>query len=137
MAILGAWTDARVELNAVVLSDHVRKATLNVEAKEGDTTAMGDTWEEFVAGLKSWAVELEFNQDFAAANVDATLFPLVGAAAFTVKVRPTTGAVSATNPEYNGSCILTSYAPLGGSVGDVAMAPVTLKGSGALTRSIA
>lgn len=131
------YKDARLEVNSVNLSDHVRQVTLQYEADEQDKTAMGDNSKKRLAGLKNWQITVEFNQDFAAANVDATLFSLVGAAAFPIKLRPTTSAISATNPEYQGNAILTSYQPLGGSVGDIAVAPITLMGDGDLTRATA
>lgn len=131
------YRDARVEINGVVLSDHVRQATVKHGANEVDDTAMGANSQSRLSGLKDWSIEVEFNQDFAAANVDATLFALVGAAPFAIKVRPTTAAISATNPEYQGNCILSDYQPLGGSVGDLATASATFMGDGDLTRATA
>lgn len=130
-----AYKDASVVVNSVDLSDHVRSATVNYEADELDSTAMGDDARERIAGLKSFSIDVEFNQDFAASEVDATLFSLVGAAAFTVTVKPLSDAVSATNPSFSGSCLLTSYSPLSGSVGDLATTSTTFVGSGDLTRA--
>lgn len=130
-----AYKDASVVVNAVDLSDHARSVTVNYEADELDTTAMGDDSRGRIAGLKSWSVDVEWNQDFAASEVDATLFSLIGAAAFTVTVKPTSDAVSTTNPSFSGSCILTSYTPLSGSVGDLATASTSFMGSGDLTRA--
>lgn len=129
------FKDASVTINSVDLSDHVRQVTINYEAAEGDTTAMGDDSQGRIAGLKNWSIECEFLQDFAASEVDATLFSLVGAAAFAVSVLPTSAAASATNPNFNGNAILTSYTPLGGAVGDVALSTATFMGDGDLTRS--
>lgn len=128
------FTDGRVELNAVNLSTLVRKVTLSPSADAQESTAMGATYRARLGGLKDWSVEVEFNQDFAAAQVDATLFPLLGTT-FSVKVRPTTGVISATNPEYQGTGLLTEYTPLDGSVGDLAVSPVTIEGAGTLTRA--
>lgn len=130
-----AYTNAYVTINGVNLSDHVRSVSLSYEADELDTTAMSSTAARTrIAGLKSWQLELEFNQDYAASSVDATLFPLVGAAAFAVAVRPVNAAISTTNPEFQGNAILTSYSPTGNSVGDLATTSATLMGSGDLTR---
>jgi hypothetical protein len=43
--------------------------------------------------------------------------------------------VSSTNPQFSGSGILQTYPPVSGSVGDIANAPTTFQGSGALTRA--
>lgn len=128
------FTDAVVTINSVALSGAVRSATLNVEADVQEDTAMGDTYRSKLGGLKDWTLELEFNQDFAASQIDATLWPLLGTTT-TVKIKPTSAATSATNPEYSGTALLSEYPPLDGSVGDVATVSVTFEGAGALTRA--
>lgn len=130
-------TDASVTVNAVDLSDHVKSVRITYEAEEVEDTNMGDTSREYLAGLLGWSVEVEFAQDFAAAKVDATLFPLVGAAPFAISILPTSDGVSATNPNYNGNAILTSYPPLDNSMGELATSRVTLRGTGTLSRSVA
>lgn len=127
--------DASVVVNGVDLSNRVAEVEVNINADEVETTAMGATGKARLAGLRDDSFTLKFRQDFAAANVDATMFPLVGAAPFTVVVKPTSAAVSATNPSYTGSCILTEYQPIAGEVGSVADASVTLPVDGAITRA--
>lgn len=130
------FTDGRVEINAVNLSDHVRKVTLSPSADAQESTAMGATYRSRLGGLKDWSVEVEFNQDYASGSVDATLFALLGSTA-SVKVRPTTAVISPTNPEYNGLALLTEYTPMDGSVGDLAMATASFEGAGVLARATA
>ncbi len=129
-------TDAYVSINGVVLSDHAKQVTLDYSSELQDDTAMGDTTRQRLGGLKDWSMEIEFYQDYAAGEVDATLFALVGTT-FTAEVRPTSAARSATNPGYNGTGILESYAPLSGEIGAMAMAPVTIQAAGTLSRSTA
>jgi len=125
-------------VNTVDLSDHVTEVTLTYEADAVETTAMGTTAaKSFIAGLTSWKVDVDFQQDFASAKVDATLTGLIGAAAFAIEVRPATGNRSTTNPGYNGNCILTSYPILAGAKGDLAKTRVSFQGTGALARSTA
>lgn len=121
-------------LNAVDLSDHVRQVKVNYKADTPENTPMSQTTKSRLAGLKDWDMEIEFNQDFAAAKVDATVFPLIGAAAFAIEVRPDAGARSVTNPAYSGNCLLADYPPLGNKVGDVAVTTVKLMAAGALSR---
>lgn len=128
------FTDAHFEINSVDLSDHVRSARLSYEAETQDQTAMGDDTREFVGGLKNWSMEIEFNQDFAAAQVDDTLFPLVGTQT-TVLLRPTSAAVGATNPNYTGTGLVASYNPMGGGVGDLAVTSVSIQPAGTLSRA--
>ena len=129
--------DADVTINAVDLSVYVKSVTINYEAEVKDITAMGDDGREKLAGLRNGSIEIEFFQDFVAAKVDATLFPLVGAAEFTVLILPTSAAVGADNPLYTSSCILASYSPIRGSVGDEATATATFECSGLIVRTVA
>jgi hypothetical protein len=129
-----AFTNASVVLNSVDLSDHVKSVTLNYSAAMLDDTAMGDTTKKNKGGLKDWSLNVEFKQDYAAASVDATLFPLVGST-FTVAVKPVNTATSATNPQYSGTGILESYPPIAGGVGNLAAASVTIQAAGTLSRA--
>ena len=131
-----AFIDGRLEVNSVVLSTFCRAINLNTNADELDDTAMGDTYRSRIGGLKDWSVGPEFNSDFAASAVDVTLFPLLGTTT-TVKVRATSAAISATNPEYSGSVLVSQYNPFSNSVGDLATVSVQWPGAGTLTRATA
>jgi len=130
-------TDAYVSINSVDLSDHVKSVSIDYSAEMLDDTAMGDTTKSNKGGLKDWGMKIDFHQDYAASKVDATMFPLVGST-FTVIVRPVnTGGVSATNPNYTATGILESYNPVGGGVGELAGASISIKPAGALSRATA
>lgn len=126
----------QITINTVDLSEYLKDVSLTYEADELETTASGDTSKEFIAGLKSWKVDATVNQDYTASKVDATLFPLVGAAPFAVVLRPTSAIKGANNPEFTGNCILTSYPPMSGAVGEVATVKFTMRGTGALSRGV-
>jgi hypothetical protein len=132
--------DAFVSINSVDLSSHCKSVSITYEAELLDETMMGDGTRGNKPGLLNWSMECEFESDYAAAQVDATLFPLVGADAFPVEVRPTSAARSATNPAYTGNAVLESYKPVGGTVGELAMSNATFKPGGTpptLTRETA
>jgi len=130
-----AFTNSKFTLNAVDLSDHVRKVTIKTSAAELETTAMGGTYRSRIGGLLDYEITIEWNQDFAAGKVDATVFGILGTVVpFTVK--RDTAANSATNPEYQGNCLISDYSPLDGSVGDLGVTSSTFKGSGTLTRAV-
>ena len=134
------WLDAYFEVNAVVLSDYVRSLSLNYEAEMLDDTTMGTSGtRSFRGGLKNWSVDVTFLQDYAAGGPDATCFGLVGAPPVPLAIRPTTAAVSATNPSYEGDGSLESYPPLGGEVGTMAMVESTFRAGGGsvLARQVA
>lgn len=110
--------NAQVIVNGVDLSDHCYSVTVNGQAADEDTTGMGAQGKSRLPGLKDESFEFEWRQDFAAAKVDATLSPLyLNQTSFTVEVRPTIAARSATNPAYVGStCYLLDYDPISGTV---------------------
>ena len=57
------FTDAKVVVNAVDLSDHVESVTLEYKAELQDDTNMGDTTRTRLGGLKDWSVSINFRQD--------------------------------------------------------------------------
>ena len=126
----------QITINAVDLTEYLKDVALTYEADEIETTASGDASKEFIAGLKSWKVDATLNQDYTALKVDATLFALVGAAPFAVILKPSVAAKGANNPEFTGNCILTSYPPMAGAVGELATVKFTMRGTGALARGV-
>lgn len=129
-------TDYKIEIEATDFSDSIAAATLEISTDEQETTAFGADYRTRIAGLKDASLSLDFHQDFGASSVDATLFPLLGSAV-AFSITPTSGTVSATNPAYSGTAIVTSYSPFANSVGDLATFSVTWPVSGAITRATA
>ena len=128
--------DASVTVAGVDLSSYVRSVTVDAGQNMQDDTAMGDTFQSNAAGLATWSISVELLQDYAASKVDATLQPLLGiGTTAALVIKPTSGSVSATNPSYSGTGILESYNPVGGAVGDQAMASATFQSASALTRA--
>jgi hypothetical protein len=127
--------DAYVTVNSADLSDHVKSVQVNYKAEILEDTAMGADTKSRVAGLKDWSIDLEFFQDYASSKVDATLWGLVGAAAFGIKVNPIATAVSTTQPSFSGNCVLGDYSPVSGAVGELSMVSVSFAGDGDLTRT--
>lgn len=131
--------DAFVQFNAVDLSDHVRSVTLQTEFEAAETTAMGGLdaagrkWRTRLAGLGEFSVDVEFNQDFDASKVDATMWAAL-ATVVPIVIRPTSSVQSATNPEFTGDILITQYTPLTGGVGDVDTVSMSWPGTGELTR---
>ena len=127
-------TDAKVTVNGVNLSDHIASVTLSASTDVIETTAFGSTAAKTrVAGLQDNSVTLEFHQDFAASNVEATIYPLLGNTT-TIVVSPTS-TVSATSPSYTFTALVSEWTPLNGGVGELATASVTWSISGAITKA--
>lgn len=128
-------TDASITIGGVDLSDHIEQVAFSVDVDEPESTAFGGNgWRSKEPGLKEGSISLTFHQDFAASEVDATIWPLIGTkAAFVIK--PTSGAVTATNPSYSGNVIVGTYSPLDGSIGDLSKTSATWGVDGAITRA--
>ena len=120
--------DASVTINSVLLSDHANSVTLNYEIDSVETTAFGSTGHTFTGGLQNLSVEIALMQDLAAANVEATIYPLVGTTT-TLALKNSSAATSATNPLYTiTGAYLASHTPVAGSVGELAMTTLTFTG---------
>lgn len=120
--------DASVTYNSVDLSDHVESVEITMDSEDVDLTSMGDTSRTHAPGLRDDTVTVTYFQDFATGKVDATHAPLLGVAAgATLVVKPTSAAVSSTNPSYTMMAILLSYQPMAGTVGDSSMTTVEYK----------
>lgn len=127
MAVL-VLTDASITVNSVSLSDRANSVTLNYEIDSVETTAFGSTGHKFTGGLQNNSLDIEFMQDFAASNVEATIFPLVGTTT-TVVIKPTSSAVSSTNPSYTLSgTFLAAHTPVAGAVGELQMTSLSFTG---------
>ncbi len=129
-------TNAVVKINSVDLSDHVASVELSQEVEEVETTAFGDSARTRTGGLANNSLSLDFHQDFASASVDDTLNALVGGTA-SFEILPAGTAVSATNPAYSGTVLLTEWTPVSGAIGELATASITWPVSGAVTRATA
>ena len=129
-------TDYQVTINGGTVSSSLASVELPIEVDEQETTAFGSAWRTRIAGLKSGSITLEFHQDFAAGALDSILYPLLGTNA-TVTVIPTSGTVTASNPSYTGTFLVTSYTPFASTVGDLATVGITWPLTGELTRATA
>src|SRR5688572_7692343 len=119
--------DCYIVVNGTNLSDHISAVTVNLSKDDVETTSFSGGGRERMQGLKDDSFELTLQQDFEAASVDAVFYPLYDLGTeFEVEVRPTSSAVSATNPKYTGDCILMEYSPLDGKVGDLSETKVKI-----------
>ena len=139
-------TNAEVTIGGVNLSDHIASITLGSTYDVVETTAFAGTSgasgnvplaaKTRVAGLVDNSVTLEFHQDFAAASVEATIYPLLGTVVACV-VQPVAAAnVEASNPSYSFNAVISEWTPLNGAVGELATASVTWPITGAVTKAV-
>jgi hypothetical protein len=135
MAIFVA-TDYKITLNGTNLSPYLTHAELKISANDVTTTSFGGSYVTRVAGLKEGSISLTFNQDFASAAVDATIYPLIGSLG-TVVIYPTSSAVGTGNPAYTAVASIIDYSPFASNIGDLATFSVTWPTSGTISRATA
>ena len=128
--------DYKVTIGTAVLSSSIASVTLDITTDEIEVTSFGDSYRRRIGGLSDASVSLDFHQDFGAGAVDALLFPLMGQTV-AVRIAPTSGTVTATNPEYRFSALVTQYQPFSGAVGDLSTLSITWPVSGEVVRGTA
>jgi hypothetical protein len=128
-----AAIDYKITVAGVDFSTNLNSVELSQEADDLETTAFGQSWRSRIGGLNNASITLNFMQDFAAGSVDATLNPLLGSIA-TVIIQSASGTISATQPKYTATCLVTAYSPFASSVGDIATLSVTWPVSGTVVR---
>jgi len=120
------------------ISEMVTSVEMSFEADENETTAFAaGGWRQKITGLATGNISITINQDFAASKGDA-LFGLGGTVGFSpgqsapyyIEVRPTSSARGSTNPAYVAAWLSTSYQPVSGSVGDLAVITLTMPMTG-------
>ena len=113
-----------VTLNSVALSDHVTMATINRVFDELEVTAMGDSAHKFVKGLEASTIQLDFLNDTAAANVNATLQAAWGTTV-ALTLKQTSAATSATNPLYSTTVLVNNTQDINGGPADISTQSIT------------
>lgn len=139
-------TNVEVTIGGVDLSNHIASVTLGSTYDVVETTAFAGVSgaagnvplaaKTRVAGLVDNSVTFEFHQDFEAASVEATIYPLLGTVA-AVTVQPVNAATATTNPLYTFDAVVSEWTPLNGAVGELATASVTWPITGPVAKTTA
>jgi hypothetical protein len=120
----------------LALTDHIRQVSIDMSVAMQDFTTFGDGgFTVQRPGLKSANLQIDFNQDFAASNVDATFgAALIAGTLYYFDIKPTSSARGSTNPSYVCAAYVSSYAPLSVAVGDRAGVSVGFTITGTFAR---
>ena len=129
-------TNANVSIGGVDLSSHITKVTLSTMRSEIETTTFGNVAKRRVAGLQDNSVSIDFNQDFAAATVEATLYPLLGSTTQII-VKPNGTATGTANPSYTFNALAVEWTPLDAQVGDLSTASISWPIDGTIAKATA
>jgi hypothetical protein len=139
-------TNVEVTFGSTNLSDHIASVSLSSTYDVVETTAFAgisgalgnvpNAAKTRTAGLVDNSVTLEFHQDFAAGSVEAVVYPELGKEVVIV-VQPVAAAgVSADNPSYTFTAVVTEWTPLNGAVGELATASVTWPITGRIVKAV-
>ena len=138
MATTVYLSNPSLTINSVDLQDQCTSAVVNYVLEQLETTAFGDTARKYgastVTSLQNNTIEVELYQSYAASETESTIFGLVGIQT-TLVLKPSSAAVSATNPSYTlTNCYLSAHTPINASLGELSTITLTFAG-GALTKA--
>ena len=138
MATTTYLSNPTLTINSVDLQDQCTSATINYVYEQLETTAFGDTARKFggsaVTSLQNNSIEVELFQSYASSETEQTVFSLVGVVT-TLVLKPTSAAVSATNPSYTlTGAYLSAHTPINASLGELSTITLTFAG-GVLTKA--
>jgi hypothetical protein len=127
--------DTYVAINGTALSSFASHCDIDDSADEIDFTGFSTNgYREIGQGLKDATINTTFFSSFGTAvgdQIHSILQPLYqSGGTFLVEVRPTSGAVSATNPKATMTARLYSYSGISGDVGDAATIDASFRNGG-------
>ena len=117
------------------ISAFCKSATLTIDSAQLDTTDFASAgWTEMIGGLKSGTLAVELMDVVAAGSIDADFYTDLGTVV-AFALRADNGAISTSNPEYQGNVLITQW-NIGGAVGDLATKSLSFPITGAITRDV-
>ena len=110
--------DVKVMVGTTDLSNHAFNVDTPMTKEQVDVSGFSATGTlEYLSGAADQSIVIQFENDFAASSVHATLEPIFRTGTPTlVWVSPTSAAISATNPAFGGQGILFEYNGLSGAL---------------------
>jgi hypothetical protein len=123
-----------ITINSVSLTDQATAATITYTVEALENTAFGSTSRTYTSGLANNSITVTLYQSYAASETEVSVYNLVGTTT-TLVIKPSSGAVSATNPSYTlTNAYLESHTPINASLGELSTIDLTFTG-GTLTKA--
>lgn len=139
MANYGLITSSYILFNSVAFAGKVVSAVYTAGKEVIDVSVFGASASAGrikALGLENHKLDLVLHVDMTAAGAGSTfntaLAAWVAGVAFPVHYRLDSGAIAATNPEFQCNYVLSSI-PIGGNFGDYAVLRLSLESSGVVT----
>lgn len=133
-------------LGGVDFSDHISSVTLSTTHEILDVTPVqsGQIYKEVIAGVGTNSVSFQFYQDFANNSLEEffggvppySVEPNRIGTKVTCFVKPVNQVISAQNPEYRFTLLVTDWTPLNSAVGQLSTINVTWPISGEIQKFI-
>jgi len=114
-----------VIVGTTTITTFVSSVSLSREVDAVEITAMTDSLNNFIGGIERPTVTLEVFNDFAASSVNSLFEDALGSK-LAIKLIPVTGTVTATNPSYSMSVLVSQWQPINGSIDSPASASISL-----------
>lgn len=129
--------DAVVTIGGLDLANYARSVTINYTNELLESTGFGDTARTYVKGFAEWNCSIDFWEDLSDNGLSENIYTwAVAGDPVAITIRASSGAISATNPEYQGNVLFTSVPLFSAQVGAIAGGTLNLQGSGTLTRDV-
>lgn len=129
--------DVEVILGGTDFQSHASAVTIQGDTEVIDVTGFDSSQtREYLLGFKSWTVTIEYWDDFADNDINEVLFGFWGTSQ-TLTVTKADTTVSASNPKYSGTVLVTNPTFMRAGVGQAAGGSLTLQGTGVLQRIVA
>lgn len=114
-----------VIVGTTTITTFVSSVSLSREVDAVEITAMTDSLNNFIGGIERPTVTLEVFNDFAASSVNSLFEDALGSK-LAIKLIPVSGTVTATNPSYSMSVLVSQWQPINGSIDSPASASISL-----------
>jgi hypothetical protein len=115
--------NVHVKAGATTITTFVSSVSLSREVDAVEITAMTNTVQNLLGGIERPSVSLELYNDFAASSVNGIFEDALGTK-LALELIP--GTVSATNPRYSMSVLVSQWQPINGTLDGPATASITL-----------
>jgi hypothetical protein len=118
--------DPVVTIDGDDFSDTFSSVTIEAEFERVSVTGFGADFNEYLSGLGEATITIEAFQDHAANELDQNMWPIfINKNPVVITVKPTGAAISATNPKYSMTGVLTTYSPIAGAKGEASTTTLT------------
>ena len=114
-----------VVAGTTTITTFVSAVSLSREIDAVEITAMTDSVQNLIGGIERPSVTLEVFNDFAASSVNSIFEDALGSK-LAIQLIPVSGTVTATNPRYSMSVLVSQWQPINGSIDSPMTASITL-----------